>query len=143
MGIMRVVVDTNVLVSAFLKPDTAPRQVLRACLCGEFQPVVSNSLFVEYTDVLFRPHLLERYVVSRNELDTVFDALMSVSDWVQIAYMWRPNLKDEADNHVVEACIAGNAQFIVTGNRADFSNPELLFDSFRVVAPAALMEMGV
>jgi uncharacterized protein len=54
---MRVVVDTNILVSALMRPDSPPGQVMAAVKRGELVPVFSASCFAEYEDVLQRPRL--------------------------------------------------------------------------------------
>jgi predicted nucleic acid-binding protein len=48
----RVVVDTNVFVSALLNPDIAARGVLRLCFHGQIVPLMGNALYSEYEDVL-------------------------------------------------------------------------------------------
>ena len=50
-------IDTDVLVSAILSPDGAPREVLRRCLTGIAQPLIGNALFLEYEDVLSSENL--------------------------------------------------------------------------------------
>ena len=63
----------------------------------------------------------------------MLDAYLSVCRWVPIYYLWRPNLRDEADNHLVELALAGNARWVVTGNKADLRSGELLFPELSVV----------
>lgn len=63
---------------------------------------------------------------------------MSVCKWVRIFYLWRPNLRDEADNHLVELAIAGNAQIIVTRNVNDFRRSQLLFPQLKILNSAIL-----
>ncbi|NCS04788.1 MAG: PIN domain-containing protein [Microcystis aeruginosa G13-07] len=58
----------------------------------------------------------------------------------QIYYLWRPNLKDEADNHLVELAIAGSAGIIVTNNIRDFHNTELLFPELSILKPENLIQ---
>ena len=67
-------------------------------------------------------------------------AVLGVCQWINISYLWRPNLRDEADNHLVELAVAGNAAWIVTGNKRDVAAGELLFDGFRVVTPGAWLK---
>ena len=57
---------------------------------------------------------------------------------VSVYYLWRPNLPDEADNHVVELAVAGDAEAIVTHNTRDFCRNELRFPGLTVVTPGAL-----
>jgi hypothetical protein len=46
----------------------------------------------------------------------LFEAYLSVCEWVQVYYLWRPHLRDEADNHAFELAGAGGAATIVTNN---------------------------
>jgi predicted nucleic acid-binding protein len=52
-----------------------------------------------------------------------------------VYYTWRPNLPDEADNHIVELAVAGQASVIVTNNIRDFIRAELYFSGLRILAP--------
>lgn len=131
----RIVVDTNVLVSAILSPDGVAREVLRRCLIGGARPLISNALFLEYEDVLAREDLFTKAPISARDRAVLLDAVLSVCQWVNITFLWRPNLPDESDNHLIELAVAGNAEWIVTGNTKDIAAGELVFDSFRIVTP--------
>ena len=50
-------------------------------------------------------------------------------------YLWRPNVPDESDNHLVELAVAGGAEFIVTRNLRDLGRMELRFPRLRVLSP--------
>jgi hypothetical protein len=67
-----------------------------------------------------------------DERDALFDALLSVSEWVKIHFLWRPNLPDEADTYLIELAVASAARPIITANLADFKPAELLFPHLRV-----------
>jgi predicted nucleic acid-binding protein len=54
-------------------------------------------------------------------------------------YLWRPNLKDEGDNFLIELAIAGNAAIIVTNNVKDLHSAELVFDNLRVCKPEQIL----
>ena len=137
----RIVVDTNVLVSAILSPDGAPREVLRRCLTGRAQPLVGNALFMEYEDVLSRDELFAQAPIGPVERAALLDAVLNVSQWINVAFLWRPNLPDESDNHLIELAVAGNAEWIVTGNTRDIAAGELVFDSFHIVTPGDWLKM--
>jgi putative PIN family toxin of toxin-antitoxin system len=136
----RVVVDTNVFVSALLSADGASRSVLRLALNGTIKPIFSNALFAEYEALLGRAHLWFGCVSSPDEREDLLDALIASSDWVAIYYLWRPNLSDEADNHVLELAVAGGARSIITGNVRDFVRAELLFPTVALVTPGAFLK---
>lgn len=131
----RIVIDTNVLVSAILSPDGAAREVLRRCLLGEARSLIGNALFMEYEDVLSRDGLFADAPIGSVDRAALLDAVLGVCQWTNISFLWRPNLPDEADNHLIELAIAGNAKWIVTNNVRDIAQGELVFDSFRIVTP--------
>ena len=132
----RIVVDTNILVSAILSPDGAAREVLRRCLAGELKPLISNTLFLEYEDVLSREELFATAPITSGERTILLDAVLSICLWIDIAFLWRPNLPDESDNHLIELAIAGNARWIMTYNTKDIAAGELVFDGFNIVTPS-------
>ena len=140
--VRRIVVDTNVLVSAILSPDGAAREVLRRCLTSEVQPLIGNALFLEYEDVLSREELFAAAPIGSEDRAALLNDVLSVCRWVNISFLWRPNLPDESDNHLIELAIAGNAEWIVTGNARDIAAGELIFDSFRIVTPSTWLKGG-
>ncbi|MCY4187998.1 MAG: PIN domain-containing protein, partial [Bryobacterales bacterium] len=89
-AVRRIVLDTNVLVSAILSPDGAARQVLRQCLAGRARPLVGNALFLEYEDVLARDELFAAASITSLDRAELLDALLSVCEWVNITFLWRP-----------------------------------------------------
>lgn len=129
---MRVVLDTNILVSALLSGGGTPRRVIRLCLEGALTPLIGAALFAEYEDVLGRRDLFERSTLEPEEREAVFDALMSVSTWTPVYYLWRPNLPDVGDDHLVELAVAGGASWIVTANLRDLRRGELRFPNLLV-----------
>ena len=137
----RIVIDTNVLVSAVLSPNGAAREVLRRCLTGIVRPLIGNALFLEYEDVLAREELFETAPISPEDRSALLDAILGVCQWVDVSFLWRPNLRDESDNHLIELAVAGNAAWIVTGNEKNFAAGELMFGGFQVITPGVwLME---
>ena len=132
---MRIVVDTNVFVAALSSPDGASREVLRQCLLGRHEPLMGQALFAEYESVLSRAGLFARSPISAQERNALWAAIASCCRWVRVYYLWRPNLPDEADNHVVELAVAGSAEVIVTHNTRDFKRAELHFPGLRILTP--------
>ena len=78
--------------------------------------------------------------ISSAERQALFEALLSVSDWVRMYYLWRPNLADEADNHVLELAVAAGATAIITANKRDFARSELLFPGVRVASASEFLD---
>lgn len=130
-----VVVDTSVLVAALLRGGGSGRGVLRACLRGLYRPVLGPALLAEYEDVLGRSEQFADSALSARERGELFDGLMSRCRWVEVFYAWRPNLPDEADNHLIELAVAAQADAIVTRNLRDVARGELKFPTLRVLTP--------
>jgi putative PIN family toxin of toxin-antitoxin system len=135
-----IVIDTNILVSALLGAAGASREILRWCLRKDIQPLMGNALFLEYESLLSRDDLFVGCLLSYEERETLFDAFLSVCLWVDIYYGWRPNLRDEADNHLIELAVAGGATRLVTKNLRDFRNTELLFPGVKAISPEAFLQ---
>ena len=112
--------------------------VLRRALSGDFQPLFGNALWQEYCDLLGRD--VWGAATTSQERSQVLAALAQRGRWVTIYYGWRPNLPDEADNHLLELALAGVADAIVTHNVRDIGRGELLFDQLRVLTPAQCLE---
>jgi putative PIN family toxin of toxin-antitoxin system len=136
---MVVVVDTSVFVSALKSADGASRQVLRLCLLGQIAPVIGQKLFLEFLDVIQRPGLFARSIVTATERETLLYGFLAVCRWVEIYFIWRPNLPDEGDNHVVELALAGGAAAILTHNVSDFAG-ELRFPGVQILTPAQYLK---
>lgn len=131
--------NTNVLISALLKPDTAPRQILRLCLQQHVTPLMGNVLLNEYEEVMQREKLFARSPLSLQEREGILDAFLNVCEWVSVYYLWCPNLRDEADNHLIELAIPGGATHLITGNTKDFHGASLRFPSLSVITSRAYL----
>ena len=132
---LRIVVDTNVFIGAILSPAGENRDVLRACLLGRARPLMGAALFHEYEDLLGRSSLMSKSPLTQRERKDFFAAFLSVAEWVKVYFLWRPNLPDEADNHLVELALAGAAKSIVTHNVGDLQQGELHFPGLKIETP--------
>lgn len=136
---MRIIVlDTNVFVSALRSGGGASRQVLRRILQGHAMPLFGNALWQEYQDLLGRD--VWTPVTTPEERLQVLAALAQAGRWVHVYYGWRPNLRDEGDNHLIELAVAGNAEAVVTHNVRDLTRGELAWPRLRIVTPAQFLE---
>ncbi len=137
--VMKIIIDTNILVSACMGSYYA-NKIIAYCLKGRLQPVIGVTLFNEYEDVINRNAIFDGCKLTQDERNQLLDAFLSVCQWTKIYYIWRPNLKDEGDNHLVELAVASGAEFIVTRNLKDFRQAELMFSSFEICLPENLLE---
>lgn len=136
----RIVLDTNVFAAALTSSSGSNRGVLRQCLEGRAVPLMGAALFHEYESVAGRAAVESRCPLSPAQRDELLDAFLGCCEWVRVYYLWRPNLRDEADNHLVELAVAGGATWVVTNNTRDLRSGELLFPGLSVATPAAFLK---
>ena len=135
MGKTRAVIDTNVLYAGLYSANGASFRVLQAVERGKLKPVLSTSLLFEYEEVLRRDQ--ERLKLSNRAVDDVLDGLCRRGEPQAIYFLWRPQLRDGKDDHVLELAVAAGCVDIVTHNLRDFG-PAAGF-GVRVLTPAELL----
>lgn len=136
---MRIVVDTNVFISACIGRGDASK-VIEACIEGKAVPLIGKALYLEYEDVIARDDIFRRARLNVAERNTLFDIFLGKCVRPDVYFKWRPNLSDEADNHIMDLAIAGNALFVVTNNLRDFQSAELKFEHVAIVSPKRFLE---
>jgi len=129
-----IVIDTNVFVGACMGTG-ASAAVIERCLTGQAVPVMGSALFLEYEDVMARTTLFEGGRLGAIERDELLDIFLGKCQWIKTYFSWRPNLRDEGDNHVLELAVACAATHIVTWNTRDFSAMELRFPRLQIATP--------
>jgi putative PIN family toxin of toxin-antitoxin system len=135
----RIVIDTSVFISALIGAKGPSRELIRRCLLGEYQPLMGTALFSEYEAVMGREEILVRCSLEQSDINSLLAAFMSVAEWTKIYYSWRPNLRDEGYNHLIELAVAGNARVIATNNLKDFRSPELTFPEISILKPEQII----
>jgi uncharacterized protein len=113
---MRVVLDTNVWLSAILWGGL-PDQILQRVEKGELQAIGSEAILDELTRTLDRPKLQKRLAQLDLDAGTVMLAIRQVMVVVVTLPIAVPNLRDPKDAIIVAAAVAGNADAIITGDQ--------------------------
>ena len=126
---MRVVYDTNVLVSAALKPGSIPAVLVSLALAQRVHLCVSPPILAEYTAVLHRP----KFGFEASNIAVFLENL------TRTALLVHPTrhltvASDEADNRFLECAVEANAAFLVTGNLRHF--PVATFEDIQILEPA-------
>lgn len=121
MTLLRVTLDTNVLVAGLRSRRGASHAVLRHWLAGRFLACASVPLWVEYEATLKRDEIAAAHGLATGEIDSLLDAWAVHVDPVELHYTWRPQLRDPKDEMVLETALNGRAEALVTFNAADFA----------------------
>jgi len=122
MSNINVVIDTNVLISALKSKQAASHRLLLLLADNAFVPNISVPLFVEYESVAKRTGLLSELDVS--DINAILDYILIKSNIRKIFYLWRPFLKDQKDDLVLEVAVESQSEYIITFNTRDFSGCE-------------------
>ena len=133
---MKIVVDTNVLVSALIQPEGTPARVLDVILSGQAKLLLDHRIFTEYQDVLLRPEI----GFAPDRVGHLLDFLLQFGERVYTVET-RVHLTDAADGKFLEVAIDGAADFLVTGNLRHFQ-PRLRH-GIRVVSPRQWWELWI
>jgi putative PIN family toxin of toxin-antitoxin system len=109
--VLRVVLDTNVFVSAIIS-DGKSRDLLKLGIAKQFSIVTSDLILKELVVVLHRP----KFKTSQDEVQRVIAALMRTAEVVNVKSKFKAVKEDPKDDMVVETAYDGNADMIVTGD---------------------------
>jgi predicted nucleic acid-binding protein len=101
---------------------------------------MGNALLAEYEAVLARSDLFEEGPLDLKERGAILDAFLSMCSWMRVSYLWRPNLRDESDNHLIELAVAGRAEWVITRNLRDIAYGEILFPELKVEDAGVFMK---
>ena len=126
---MRLVLDTNVLVSALLKPQGVPAAVLRSVLTGQTTLLYDNRILQEYRGVLLRPRL----GIPSEEIEPLLEFIEKSCEYITAAPS-AARMPDEDDRPFLEVALSGGADFLVTGNLKHFPKHRV------VVSPRNLLD---
>lgn len=117
---MRYVLDTDVLVAGLRSKTGASRRLLVLLYQERYQSIASVAMMLEYEAVLTRSENLSAFGLTRQEVLRFLDGLSLLIAPVTPYFLWRPQLRDPADEHVLEAAVNGHADAIVTFNHRHF-----------------------
>jgi putative PIN family toxin of toxin-antitoxin system len=135
---LRIVLDTDVLIAAFDSPPGASRQLLLEILDGKVRLLMSTSLLLEYEAVLTHSEVLDMIGIDSAAVMSVLDELTGLCIPVALDYRWRPVAADPDDDMVIEVAINGGADAIATFNIRDMHAGAARFD-VAVERPAAIL----
>ena len=112
----RILLDTNILISALLTKHTPPYSLYQSWIKGQFQLLTSHSQINELKRVL-QYERIQRFV-NPSEAQKLVDAIQSEAVFIHIFNEVHFST-DPSDNVILSAAIAGKADYIVTGDKKD------------------------
>jgi putative PIN family toxin of toxin-antitoxin system len=132
---MKVVLDTNVLVSALLKRDSIPGRLLQAVWDGNLDLVLSEPLLAELHEVLNYPKIRKRLVASAIDSELFVELLQFFTVQVDLTGVEVPRPRDAGDEMVLATLVASQAEWLVSGDEDLLA----MADQFPILSPAAFV----
>ena len=144
-SVPRIIVDTNILVAATRNRNGPPFALMQLVRAHNILMCCSPVLFLEYEDVLQRPEQRAASGLRVKDVDAILNELAALLEPVLTHYQWRPQLRDPADEMVLEAAANARVHALVTYNLRDFApakrfgipvlTPEQTFKHFDLALP--------
>lgn len=136
---MRVVLDTNIVVSALLWGGL-PDRLLQAAIDGEIELVTSPVLLEELREVLARPHLVARLADQRSTVEQALALYARLA--IQVSPLATPSViaADPDDDHVLACALAARADLIVSGDKRHLLSLKS-YQGMPIVTPAEAVRL--
>ena len=131
---MKVVLDTNVVVSGFLNPYGAPGSLVGFAAAGNLTLCYDARVLSEYREVLLRP----KFNLEAEAVDD-FLAQIEAEGEAVIAAPLPHHLPDKTDEPFLEVALSGRAECLITGNHDGF--PARLCLSMRILSPTEFLNI--
>ena len=116
--IFRIVIDTNIIVSALKSRNGFSFDLLSIIDDERFTVSISVPLILEYEDAAKRSK--SKIKLTKSEIDVIIDYICLISEKRKIFYLWRPFLKDPKDDMVLELAVESESDYIISFNKKDF-----------------------
>ncbi|MGA7578077.1 MAG: putative toxin-antitoxin system toxin component, PIN family [Desulfobaccales bacterium] len=139
---IRVVLDTNVLVSALLTPGNPPAKILEMALEGHLRIIISPAIIREIGLVFRHPRLkktMERHHLSSQEVEEAIFKILKVATITPGEALTQGVSRDPADDQVLWCAVEGRADFIISGDQ-DLTVLES-YEGIRILEPAVFLRL--
>lgn len=133
---MTVILDTNVLYAGLYSSQGASHQILNRVERRELHIVLSTTLVFEYEEVLKRHQAVLK--LTSSEIEGFLDELCNRGEHQRVHFLWRPQLPDPKDDHLLELAVASDQTSIVTHNTRHFRGAKAF--GIKIMTPKQLLE---
>ncbi len=134
---VKVVIDTNVLISAVISHDSAPAEVVRLAITGEIENYTSEEILTEVERILSSEKVLER--ISIEDKDRIMRIYRLISTKVSPRVKVNAIDRDPSDNKFLEAALEARADFIITGDHHLLELRE--YRGVKILSPSEFLKM--
>ena len=136
---LKIVLDTNVFVSALINPRGKPAQILNYVFESKVRLFTSPSIIEELERVLSYPKLVKRHGLEKQELKEFVSDLLSILSLVEGKKAIEVIAEDPADNNYLSCVVDAKADFIVSGDIHLLNLRE--YEGIQIITPAQFLEM--
>jgi uncharacterized protein len=137
----RVVLDSSVLVSAFLTPHGSVVRLLRDPVRSRYELCLSDAILTETAEVLLAKSNLRRYAAyADDDVRDYIRWLLTQAEMVPDTPAPRVVPNDPKDDPIIAAALAAKADYLVTGDRAHLL-PIGEYQGIRIISPRAFLEI--
>ena len=133
MSGLRVVLDTNVILSGIAYPTSIPGRIVGGWKQGAISVILARYILDEAVRAL--PRILRGHL-SLDEIRELVDSLVFIAEVVEPATVKEPALRDEADLPILGTLLAAQADYLITGDKDLLA----LADRYPIVTPAAFWQ---
>jgi len=114
----KIVIDTNVFISALKSRRGASFKLLFETSNNKYESNISPALIFEYESIAKRN--LNNLKIDEEDINAILDMICKTSKKCELFFLWRPQLKDPKDDHILELAIESQSDYIITYNKKDF-----------------------
>lgn len=115
---MKIVIDTNILISALRSKNGASFKLFSILAKKKFEPVLSLPLFLKYEEIVKKQVSSGKFTLEVGERLLNFICHNFIHQ--ELHYRWRPMLNDPKDEMVLETLLNSRSEYLVTYNKKDF-----------------------
>ncbi|MFC1535125.1 putative toxin-antitoxin system toxin component, PIN family [Thermodesulfobacteriota bacterium] len=131
---MKIVLDTNVLVSGLLTPFGTSGEIVRMVSAGKLILLYDSRILLEYQEVLYR----SKFQFDKGQVELLIDYIKKNGQVAPTSPL-KNNLPDPDDVPFLEVAIGGESEYLVTGNKVHY--PQKSREGIKILSPAEFINL--